>query len=199
MPRRVQTATLFDLAPVLPPGFVYEAGFISKDEEAALLGEIRRLSFEDVRMHGVVARRRIVQYGFNYSFDSARLSAGRTVPPFLEPLRDRAARFAGRPAADVTEALVTEYPPGAAIGWHRDAPPFEVIVGISLLSPCRFRLRRIDRTGSPVEITAEPRSVYLLSGEVRTHWQHHIPPTAALRYSITFRTLRRGPTQKSAH
>ncbi len=191
MPRRVQTATLFDLTPALPPGFVYERDFLSPDEEAALLGQIAHLSFSDVRMHGVVARRRIVQYGFNYSFDSSRLSAGPTVPPFLEPLRDRAARFAGRAASDFTEALVTEYPPGAPIGWHRDAPPFDIIVGISLLSACRFQLRRIDRTGAVVEISADPRSIYLLSGEARTDWQHHIPPTPALRYSITFRTVRK--------
>jgi alkylated DNA repair dioxygenase AlkB len=191
MRRHVQTATLFDLGPVLPAGFVYEPEFLPQSEEESLVEQISRLSFQDVRMHGVVARRRVVQYGFNYSFDSARLSAGDTVPPFLLPLRDRAARFAARPAADFSEALITQYPPGAAIGWHRDAPPFDVIVGISLLSACRFRLRRIDRTGSPVEITAAPRSVYLLSGEARTEWQHHIPPTRALRYSITFRTLRK--------
>src|SRR5512140_457188 len=110
MPRRVQTATLFDLTPALPAGFLYEPGFLSKDEETALLEQIQRLSFEDVRMHGVVARRRIVQYGLNYSFDSARLSAGRTLPPCLAPLRNRAARFARRPADDFSEALVTEYP-----------------------------------------------------------------------------------------
>ncbi len=191
MPRRVQTATLFDLGPALPAGFVYEPEFLSKQEEGTLLEQISRLSFEDVRMHGVVARRRIVQYGFNYGFDSARLSAGDTVPPFLEPLRDRAARFAGRPPRDFSEALVTQYPPGAAIGWHRDAPPFDIIVGISLLSACRFQLRRIDRTGSPMEIAAEPRSLYVLSGEARTDWQHHIPPTRAVRYSITFRSLKK--------
>jgi hypothetical protein len=35
-----------------------------------------------------------------------------------------------------------------------------------------------------------PRSGYVLSGAARYAWQHSIPPTKALRYSITFRTLR---------
>jgi len=35
-----------------------------------------------------------------------------------------------------------------------------------------------------------PRSIYRLEGEGRWAWQHRIPPTPGLRYSITFRTLR---------
>jgi alkylated DNA repair protein (DNA oxidative demethylase) len=41
------------------------------------------------------------------------------------------------------------------------------------------------------ELTLEPRSGYVLAGEARRSWQHSIPPAKELRYSITFRTLRR--------
>ena len=87
--------------------------------------------------------------------------------------------------------LVTEYPPGATIGWHRDRPEFGDVVGISLLTPCVFRLRRRKGPGwERASLTVDRRSAYLLRGSVRTDWEHSIPAVAALRYSITFRTLR---------
>ena len=85
------------------------------------------------------------------------------------------------------------YPPGSTIGWHRDAPAFGIVVGVSLGSACRFRFRR-GPAGSREVFTLElpPRSAYVLAGEARTAWQRSVPPTPGLRYSITFRTLRRG-------
>jgi alkylated DNA repair dioxygenase AlkB len=89
--------------------------------------------------------------------------------------------------------LVTEYGPGAGIGWHRDKGVFGEIVGLSLLAPCVFRLRRaVGTRWERVNVVAEPRSAYLLSGAARTTWEHSIPAVDALRYSITFRTLREG-------
>ncbi len=187
-----QAATLFDLSDPLPDGFLYQSGFISSQDEQALLERIQALRFGEVRMHGVVARRRIVQYGHNYSFDSARISAGPVVPDFLRPLRDRIAAFARREPEEFSELLLTEYPPGATIGWHRDAPPFDIVAGLSLLSACRFRLRRYDRTGPVLTLTVEPRSLYVIEGPARSEWQHSIPPAPSLRYSITMRTLRKG-------
>ncbi len=136
------TPPLFDLDRGFPNGFIYRPDFISATEERALLSEIERLPFSEVRMHGVVARRRVVQFGWRYSFDGLSVTPGPELPAFLEPLRARAARVIGRHPADLSETLVTEYSPGAAIGWHRDAPHFGVIVGVSLISACRFRLRR---------------------------------------------------------
>ncbi len=192
MPRRVETGTLFDVSLPLPDGFLYEPEFVSEDEEQSLLARIRALPFGEVRMHGVVARRRIVQYGHQYSFDSTRISAGIAIPGFLRPLRERVAGVAGVAPDQFSEILVTEYPPGAPIGWHRDAPPFGIVAGVSLLSTCRFQLRRYDRTGDTISVEVEPRSLYVMRGPARTDWQHHIPPAPSLRYSITMRTLR-GP------
>jgi len=175
-----------------PDGFRYEADLITVAEETALLDQIRQLDFHAVEMRGVVARRRVIQYGWKYGFDRSRLAPGPDIPPFLLTCRDRAAAFAGVETGSLSEALLTEYQPGAPIGWHRDAPGFELIVGISLLSPCRFRFRRGSERGSErVSITLEPRSGYVLSGAARSEWQHSIPEVSELRYSITFRTLRR--------
>jgi alkylated DNA repair dioxygenase AlkB len=191
MPRSTATPTLFDVETPLPEGFIYMPEFLTGDEERALLDRISTLQFGDVRMHGVVARRRIVQYGHNYSFDSSRVSAGVEIPEFLRPLRSRVANVAAREPEAFAELLITEYPPGATIGWHRDAPAFDIVAGVSLLAACRFRLRRYDRTGDVLSLAVEPRSLYIMAGAARSARQHNIPPTPALRYSITFRTLRR--------
>jgi alkylated DNA repair dioxygenase AlkB len=175
-----------------PDGFRYQADLITAAEEAAVLDEIPKLEFHAVQMRGVTARRRVIQYGWKYSFDRSRLAPGPEIPSFLLPSRDRAAALAQVEPASLSEALLTEYQPGAPIGWHRDAPGFELIVGISLLSECRFRFRRGPGPGSErVSVALEPRSGYVLSGAARSEWQHSIPGVDALRYSITFRTLRR--------
>jgi DNA oxidative demethylase len=187
----VSATTLFDTGDP-PDGFRYEADFLGEVEERALLDEIGRLDFHHVRMRGVVARRRVIQYGWKYSFESFRTTEGPPLPAFLIPVRDRAAAFAGVANDSLSEGLLAEYSPGATIGWHRDAPLFDIVVGISLLAPCRFRFRR-GRTGAweTRELRLEPRSVYLLAGAARSGWQHSIPAVPRLRYSITFRTLRR--------
>ena len=97
------------------------------------------------------------------------------LPGVLLPLRDRAAAVAGIAPDELQQALVTEYAPGAGIGWRRDRPDFAEVIGISLLSPCVFRLRRRRGAGwERAAFTAEPRSAYLLSGAARSEWQHSI-------------------------
>jgi alkylated DNA repair protein (DNA oxidative demethylase) len=174
-----------------PEGFLYQANFIDTTEEARLLDQIRSLEFHEVRMRGVAARRRVIQYGWKYSFESFRMTEASPLPEFLMPIRDRAAVPAAVPPEHLSEGLITEYSPGSAIGWHRDAPGFGIVVGVSLLSACRFRFRR-GRTGAweTRELRLEPRSVYVLTGPARSEWQHSIPAVSELRYSITFRTVR---------
>ena len=190
---------LLSAEPKMPPGFVYEPDFISAHEEKELVAPIQQLAFEEIRMHGVVAKRRTAQFGRHYGFETFRLSPAAPIPEFLLPLRERVGKFAGCEPERFEEALVTEYRAGAQIGWHRDAPPFDVVVGVSLLSDCtmRFRPWPVVKCPAPGEKRAKPiaqllaaRSAYILRGGVRTEWQHHIPPTKTLRYSITFRTLR---------
>ena len=85
---------------------------------------------------------------------------------------------------------MTEYRPGAAIGWHKDRSVFGDVVGISLLAPCTFRFRRKKEAGwDRANLTVEPRSIYLLRGPSRSEWEHSIPAVDALRYSLTFRNV----------
>ena len=172
-------------------GFLYREEFVTPEEELALLHRIRSLDFHDMKMRGVVARRRVIHYGVTYSFETFKASEGPPIPEFLLPLRQRSAAFAGVEADELAEALLTEYAPGAPIGWHRDAHPFDIVVGISLLSACRFRFRRGKvRAWKTREVPLPPRSAYVLTGPARSEWEHSIPPVKELRYSITFRTLR---------
>jgi DNA oxidative demethylase len=179
----------------LPEGFVLTPNFLTEAEEAELLAFLPTLSFGQVRMHGVVAKRRVAQFGRHYSFDSFRLTPAPPPPPQLDTIRGRAAQLAGIRTEEFAEALVTEYQPGSAIGWHRDAPPFGIVAGISIGGQCRMRFQR----GSGVErmtaaVTLPSRSIYLLTGSARSDWQHTIPAVRELRYSITFRTLKSGPS-----
>lgn len=195
---RVEQIELFAKSAERPEGFVYHSEFISTDEERALLNAIEQIRFGEIRMHGVVAKRRVAHYGRGYEYNSAGLTEAAPIPDFLIPLRDRVGSFAERAADEFAEALVTDYPEGAPIGWHRDAPPFDIIVGISLLNDCTMHFRPWPpasngaRRRTPITQLLEQRSAYILRGPSRTQWQHHIPPTKTRRISITFRTLRRG-------
>ena len=177
---------------VAPEGFRHAPGFLGIDEEADLLSRFAGLTFREMKMRGVTARRRVIQYGWHYSFESFRMTEAAPIPEFLYPVRERAATFAGVEPGRLSEALLMEYSPGAAIGWHRDAPPFGVVTGISLGAACRFRFRR-GKIGAweNYELPLEPRSIYVLDGPARSEWQHSIPAVKALRYSITFRTMKK--------
>ena len=182
---------LFGSGPSLPAGFQYQADLISPKEEQNLLELFAGLPFREFEFHGYVGKRRTVSFGWEYDFSTEQVLPTEDIPDFLLPLREKAASFAGLAASELPHALVTEYQAGAAIGWHKDKGVFGDVVGISLLAPCVFRLRR--RTGATWErasVTAEPRSAYLLRGSARVEWEHSIPAVESLRYSVTFRTLR---------
>ena len=185
---------LFGTAALLPPGMLYEEGFLSSTEEAELLAEIARLPLVEAQYKQYTARRRILALGSKYDFGSNELNPAPSVPEFLLPLRKRVAAKAGITADRFVDVLVTEYRPGTPLGWHRDVPQFEVVVGVSLASACRMRFRRYPHrkhsTERPIEIVLEPSSIYVLEGESRWGWQHSVPPTKGLRYSITLRTRR---------
>jgi alkylated DNA repair dioxygenase AlkB len=173
-----------------PEGFRYQADFLAEAEERELLARIGELQFQAFDYQGYIAKRRIVDYGWSYDYASHKTSPTKPLPKFLMPLRDRAATFAELAPEKIIEAVVTEYPPGAPIGWHRDVPQFETIVGISLANACRMRLKPYEAEGGIVSVTLEPRSIYVISGVARWKFQHSIPAVEKLRYSITFRTLR---------
>jgi len=181
---------LFDGAPSSPSGFSYWPDALSRDEEAALVQRLETLPFKPFEFHGYFGKRRIVSFGWRYDYAGRALRASEPIPDFLEPLRQRAAAFAGLDVRRLQQALVTEYDTGVTIGWHRDKPMFEDVVALSFLSTCRLRLRR--KRGARWErwsTEIAPRSVYRLNGAARHEWEHSIPPVEGLRYSVTFRSF----------
>jgi len=183
-----------------PDGLLFEPEIMTAIEEAGFLDVVRTLPFGAFRMHGVDARRRVVRFGVHYLAGSAAMTPASDFPLSLEPLRARVAAVAGIPARDLSESLVTEYAPGAGIGWHRDSPPFGIVVGISLGGACRMRFQRAEGKQRQIwTLSLPPRSVYVLSGPVRGEWQHSIPPVKESRWSITFRTLKARDVGIGAH
>src|SRR5215213_1684843 len=181
-----------------PEGLVLRPDVLTRDEEAELLDRLGDLRFDPIVMHGQAARRTARHYGLGYDYESRTPQPGEPVPDWLLPLQDRAAGLAGEEPEALVEVLVQRYPPGATIGWHRDAPAFDKVIGVSLGGTSRLRFQRGKADARRVwEVTLEPRSGYVLDGEARRSWQHSIPPTKELRYSVTFRTLRRAAPSAS--
>ena len=175
-----------------PEGIVYEPELLSVEEEAVLLRELETLRFDPIVLHGRAAKRTGRHYGLDYDYESRTPKPGEPVPDWLLPVRARAAELAGHDPDELVEVLVQRYPPGATIGWHRDAPAFGTVIGVSLGGSSRLRFQRGKREQRRVwEVLLEPRSGYVLRDEARRAWEHSIPPTKELRHSITFRTLRR--------
>ncbi len=184
-------SSLFEQPRSLPEGLRYQGDLLTPAEERALVQEFAALPFREFEFHGFRGKRRVVSFGWQYNFNGGGLRKTDDMPGFLLPVRAKAAAFAELPASELQHVLITEYAAGAAIGWHKDRSVFGQVLGVSLLSPCVFRLRR--KTGVRWErasFVAEPRSAYLLDGPARTEWQHSIPAVASLRYSITFRNLK---------
>jgi DNA oxidative demethylase len=175
---------------ILPDGFHYREDFISEGEERQLIAFIQAQTFNEVRMHGVTAKRHVLHWGWDYGYESWKIAPAAPIPQDFLELQRRAAQWMAIEPSALQELLVTEYPPGAAIGWHRDAPMFGDVAGVSLLSACTFKLRPTPQHEPVVGVELAPRSAYWLSGTVRQKWQHSLVPVRQLRYSVTFRTLR---------
>jgi alkylated DNA repair dioxygenase AlkB len=188
-------STLFGTAAQLPPGMVYETGFLSAEEEADLVAMVARLPLQEMRYLNYTAKRRVVSFGGKYDFSAQRLDVADALPPALEPLRAKTARWLGVQPQTFTQTLVAQYRQGTPLGWHRDVPDFEDVVGISLLNPAVMRFRpyppHAPKRADIIKLELAPRSIYLLRGPARWAWQHSIAATPSLRYSITFRTAAR--------
>jgi hypothetical protein len=180
----------------LPSGFEFQDGFLPTDEEVRLVEHINQVEFGTFEMRGVIAKRRVAFFGASYD----RAEAPPPIPEFMFDTRARLAAWAQVEPGAFAMALINEYRPGTPIGWHRDAPQYDIVAGVSLLSSCTMRLRPYlspkdahthkARRTTTHEIELTPRSAYIMRGDARSRFEHSIPAVTAMRYSITFRTLR---------
>lgn len=188
---------LFDAPATFPNGLVYRPHFITPEEEEALLvfigSESLRHSYggpADV----YAAKRRSRHFG-SWVREGGEVVHGPPLPRFLQRFARRIEKWLDIPRGHVIEALLNEYTPGTSLGWHRDNEPYEHIVGISLGGWAKMRWRAYDFIGDAGKVLGlelEPRSAYIMQGDVRWNWQHSVAATRTLRYSITFRTLPKG-------
>jgi alkylated DNA repair dioxygenase AlkB len=185
---------LFGASPAWPAGLRYLPEFVSIEQEQQLLAAISRVPMQEAQYYEYTAKRRIASYGSSYDFEARQLRDAAPLPDFLISLRRRLADLVSLPEDSFAQALITEYRPGTPLGWHRDAPNYELVTGVSLGGRCRIRFRpyppRRGRDPKTFALELEPRSVYVMRDEVRWNWQHSIPAAPEQRWSITFRTLR---------
>lgn len=182
------TADLFDTPPV--PGLGTQPDLITPSEERALIAAIDAVDLAPFRFQQWTGKRLTHSFGWQYDFQSGELGRGAPMPDWLLPIRDRAAAAAGLAPDALVQALLLRYDPGAGIGWHRDRPIYDQVVGISLGAPATMRFRRKEgERWRRVNVPLEPRGLYHLSGEVRQNWEHSIAPIDQTRWSITFRSF----------
>jgi alkylated DNA repair protein (DNA oxidative demethylase) len=179
---------LFD-APVIP-GLLSRPDFLRAGEERALIEAIDSVDLTPFQFQQWTGKRLTHSFGWKYDFQTGALSRGAPMPDWLLPVRDRAAASIGLAAEELVQALLIRYDAGAGIGWHKDRPIYEHVIGISLGAPAAMRFRRQDgerwrRATAPLE----PGSLYHLAGEVRHDWEHSIAAMDRTRWSITMRSF----------
>ena len=186
---------LFPVETRYPQGFEYFPDFLSENEEADLQKEVLKIDLHSFIFQGFEAKRKVASFGYDYSFDKRKLTAGKNIPEVFAPVIKKVSDYLSLQPSQFAELLVTEYPVGAVINWHRDAPPFDLIAGISLNADCILRLRPHDKTKQGrrfiISVPVSTRSLYVMQGAARTEWQHSTAAVKNIRYSITLRTLRR--------
>ncbi|MGZ3851720.1 MAG: alpha-ketoglutarate-dependent dioxygenase AlkB [Flavisolibacter sp.] len=186
---------LFPIETSYPAGFSYTEEFINSNEEEELLKSVEQTEMHSMLFHGYEAKRRVANYGYDWNFEKRNLKKGKEIPGGYSFLIEKVADHLRLAKDAFGELLVTEYPAGSVINWHRDAPPFDLIAGISLLSDCIFKLRPYDKSKqnrkSIVSLTVKRRSLYILQGAARSEWEHSIAAVKQRRYSITLRTLKK--------
>jgi alkylated DNA repair dioxygenase AlkB len=180
---------LFAAAAHAPDGLRYQEEFVTAATEAELIRRIGSLPLQPFQFGAFEGKRRVASFGFRYDYTERRLREAEPVPPWLADTVAHVEAF-GSAGTRISQVLCTEYATGTGIGWHRDKAHFGTVFGLSLGSSCAFRFRRaVGEKWQRFTLEAEPRSLYVMAGPSRYQWEHSIPPVAAPRYSITFRTM----------
>jgi alkylated DNA repair dioxygenase AlkB len=192
-----QQPSLFADDPAGPAGLSYWPDFVAATTELQLIDGIMALPLQPFQFGAYEGKRKVASFGFRYDYAARQLETAEPVPEWLIEMASRIERSQDLAAGSIRHVLCTEYEVGAGIGWHRDKPHFDLVFGLSLGARCRFRFRR--KSGARwmrFTLDAEPRSLYLMTGEARHIWEHSIPPVEQPRYSITFRTMAERPQER---
>ncbi|WP_313230870.1 alpha-ketoglutarate-dependent dioxygenase AlkB [Sphingobium yanoikuyae] len=178
---------LFD-APLIP-GLASQAELVSPAEERSLVDAIDAQPLSPFRFQGWEGKRLTHSFGWNYDFDTGEVARAAPMPDWLIAIRHRVSVFAGIDPDQLVQALLIRYDVGAGIGWHRDRPIYEHVVGLSLGAPAvmRFRRKHVEKW-QRVNLPLPPRGAYHLSEEARHAWEHSIVEMEEVRHSITFRS-----------
>ena len=186
--------SLFPVEPVFPDGFVYYSNFLTPGQETALCNAIKEFDLQPLIFQSYEAKRKVASFGYDWNFQTRVLTKGKEIPKAFDSLIQNVSNKIFISNIQFAELLLTEYPVGSVINWHRDAPPFDVIAGISLLSDCIFRFRPYDKKKQSrkalMSFPLQRRSLYIMAGDSRTNWEHSIPAVKKVRYSITLRSLK---------
>jgi alkylated DNA repair dioxygenase AlkB len=175
-----------------PQGLRYAEDFLSPAVEQDLIERIAALPLQPFQFGQYEGKRRVASFGYRYDYTLRKLQEADPIPDWLLAIAAKVERFGGS-GTRIGQILCTEYDVGVGIGWHRDKPHFDRIFGLSLGAACRFRFRRASHTKfDRFTLEARSRSIYMMSGESRSVWEHSIPAVEAPRYSITFRTMAEG-------
>jgi alkylated DNA repair dioxygenase AlkB len=187
-------SALFQIEASYPPGLSYTDDFISEEEEQQLCAAISKLQLHTFIFRGFEAKRKVESFGYDYNFNDRSISPGKAIPAEFDFLINKTAAYLNIESKDFQELLVIEYPVGSVMNWHRDAPPFELIAGISLLSDCTLKFRPYEKSkqgkGTLISLPVKRRSLYVMKDEIRNDWEHSVPKMKSVRYSITLRTLK---------
>lgn len=172
------------------PGLRSADAIVTPDEERALTAHIDAEHLRPFKFQQWTGKRLTHSYGWTYDFETGRFATAEPIPEWLAPLKNRAAAFADLDPSALVQALLIRYYPGAGIGWHKDRPVFEHVIGISLGAPATMRFRRrVETKFERISVPLVPRGIYHLSGEARHGWEHSIAEAIEPRWSVTFRSL----------
>jgi alkylated DNA repair dioxygenase AlkB len=171
------------------PGFGLARDAITPEEEArliALIEDCNPRSYPGDELGGL----RAISFGWSYDLATGAFSPSAPIPEGFLQVRAIAARFAGLQPEELVQCLLNRYERGAEIPWHCDKPIWDDVIGVSLGGATTMRFRKPSNGAyEHAEAWLEPRSIYLMRGEVRSLFDHSIPPMTERRWSITLRTL----------
>ena len=182
-------------------GFYYIENYLTKEENTKLLNLLQE-SDEWEHIGGSDKARRVIQYGYTYSYDRTGVTKlDENIPKIfsklVKPNRVNNAIGTDLIKSEFEQLIINEYIAGQGIAAHTDHIKYfgSIIICISLGSDIDINFTRISDKKS-ITVRVKKRSLYVMSGDARYKWMHEIikrkkdgGDKRSLRYSLTYRTI----------